>query len=189
MSQNRPPGAKAKLRAFLLQNVGEVLGSDTLRGVAGTSEWGRRIRELRDEQGMDIVTHNDVADMRPGQYMLRSLDLREVNVRGISKETRAYVLDRDGYTCQSCGAAAGESSPFDVSKTVRLQLGHILDKSHGGTDEVANLRVLCSVCNEGVANLSLARPTSVQLLSQVRRAPQIDQRAVLRWLKTKFPDD
>lgn len=182
-------GAKNKLRQFLREHVGEVLDSETLREVAGVSEWARRIRELRDEEGLDIVTHNDLDILNPGQYMLRSLKIRPHFDRSISKETRAFVLDRNGYTCQMCGAAAGEPHPFDPSKITRLHIGHILDKSLGGTDDPSNLRAICSICNEGAANITLPRPDALKLLAQIRRAKREDQLAVLRWLVRKYPND
>jgi len=166
----RQPGAKAKLRGYLSEHVGEVIASDTLRLVAGTSEWARRVRELRDEEGLSILTHNDRSDLKPGEYILTSIKPKPAFARGISKETRAFVLDRNGFTCQSCGAVAGEPHPIDAGKKTRLHIGHIIDKSEGGTDEPENLRALCSVCNEGLANLSLPRPPSERLLMQLRRS-------------------
>jgi hypothetical protein len=62
-----------------------------LAPVAGASEWGRRVRELRDEQGYQILTHNDRADLKPGQYVMISAERREAGERAISKETRAKV--------------------------------------------------------------------------------------------------
>lgn len=183
----RAPGSRTKLRVYLVEHVGEVLSSDTLRAVAGTSEWARRVRELRDEEGFDILTHNDRSDLRPGEYLLASLKPRPAFARGISKETRAFVLDRNGFTCQSCGAAAGEPHPADPAKRTRLHIGHIIDKSAGGTDDPENLRALCSVCNEGLANLSLPRPPAERLLSQLRRATGGDQRRILAWLIQKYP--
>lgn len=182
----RKPGARAKLRTYFETHVGEKLNSETLRQMAGASEWGRRVRELRDEYGMDIVTHNDRSDLRPGEYMLVSLTPRLAFERGISKETRAYVLDRNGFTCQMCGTAAGESHPHDGRPT-RLQIGHIIDKSMGGTDDPANLRAICSVCNEGAANITLERPSSEKVLAQLRRSPGAEQVKVLEWLVRKFP--
>ncbi len=183
----RLPGARKKLRDYFNEHLGEVLSSDTLRAVAGTSEWARRVRELRDEEGLDIRTHNDRADLRPGEYMLTSLKPRPAFARGISKETRAFVLDRNGFTCQSCGAVAGEPQPIDPMKKTRLHLGHIIDKSEGGTDDPENLRALCSVCNEGLANLSLPRPPAERLLIQIRRSTGADQLKVLAWLMQKYP--
>lgn len=101
--------------------------------------------------------------------------------------TRAYVLDRNGFTCQMGGAVAGETHPYDVTRKTRLHLGHVLDKSIGGTDDASNLRALCSVCNEGASNATLTRPDLQKLLIQVRRASAADQVEVLKWLRAKFP--
>jgi len=180
-------GARAKLREFFIANVDKTLSSDTLREVAGTSEWARRVRELRSEEGLNIVTHNDRSDLRPGQYLLADLKPLPSFERGISKETRAFVLDRNGFTCQMCGASAGEPHPYDGNRKTRLHIGHIVDKSMGGTDDAGNLRAVCSVCNEGASNLTLNRPEAIKLIAQVRRAPAKDQLDVLNWLVRKFP--
>jgi hypothetical protein len=50
-------GARAKLRAHFLSNIGVVMSSDDLRQVAGgINEWARRVRELRTEEGYLILT-------------------------------------------------------------------------------------------------------------------------------------
>lgn len=182
-------GARSKLRAYLQEHVGEVLNSDTLRSVANnSSEWARRVRELRDEEGLNIITHNDDSALRPGEYKLVDLKIRPAFARGISKETRAFVLDRNGFTCQMCGAVAGEPHPYDPSgRKVRLQIGHTIDKSMGGTDDASNLRAICSVCNEGAKNLTLPRPDWLKLGAQLRRAPGDVQILALEWLVKKFP--
>jgi len=181
-------GARAKLREFFLANVGRVVSSEELRQAAGNiSEWARRVRELRTEEGYQILTHNDRDDLKPGQYILVDDKPRPAFERSISKETRAYVLDRNGFTCQMCGAVAGEPHPYDKNRKTRLHIGHIVDKSMGGTDDPSNLRALCSVCNEGAKNLTLDRPTALKLLVQVRRASAQNQLEVLRWLVQKFP--
>lgn len=184
----RKLGSKAKLRAYFLDHVGEVLESDTLQEVSGgASEWARRIRELRNEEGYQILTHNDRADLKPGQYLLENPKPQPAFAREISKETRAYVLDRNGFTCQMCGAVAGEPHPYDPNRKTRLHIGHIVDKSMGGTDDPTNLRAICSVCNEGASNLTLVRPTYNKLAAQVRRATSADQLELLKWLVNKFP--
>lgn len=182
-------GARAKLRAHFLANVGRTMNSDELREVAGgITEWARRVRELRNEEGYQILTHNDRSDLRPGEYLLEDPKPIPAFAREISKEVRAIVLDRNGFTCQMCGAVAGETHPYDPSRKTRLHIGHIIDKSKGGTDDPANLRALCSVCNEGAQNITLMRPDRKQLLVQIRRARTEDQIAALAWLIKKFPD-
>lgn len=181
-------GAKAKLRAHFLANIGRVMDSDELRVVADNqSEWARRVRELRTEEGYQILTHNDRSELKPGQYLLETPKPLPAFSRAISKETRAFVLDRNGFTCQMCGAVAGEPHPYDCTRKTRLHLGHVIDKSMGGTDDPANLRAICSVCNEGASNATLTRPDLQKLLIQVRRATSQDQLEVLRWLMKKFP--
>jgi HNH endonuclease len=180
-------GARARLKAYFLEHVGEIIDSEMLRQIAGTSEWARRVRELRNEYGMNIITHNDRSDLKPGQYLLVDEKLLPAFERTISKATRAYVLDRNGYTCQMCGAVAGEPHPYDPSRNTRLHIGHIIDKSLGGTDDPSNLRAICSVCNEGSANITLERPPADKLLAQIRRATGADQLKVLEWLIKKFP--
>jgi hypothetical protein len=181
-------GARGKLRAHFLGNLGRIMDSDELRTVADNqSEWARRVRELRTEEGYLILTHNDRSNLKPGQYLLESAKPQPAFARAISKETRAFVLDRNGFTCQMCGAVAGEAHPYDTTRKTRLHLGHTIDKSMGGTDDPSNLRAICSVCNEGASNATLTRPDLQKLLIQVRRATASDQREVLKWLLSKFP--
>lgn len=190
MASKKPKrrGARAKLREHFLKNINRVMDSDELREVAGgISEWARRVRELRSEEGYQILTGHDRSELKPGQYLLEDPTPLPAFRRGISKETRAFVLDRNGFTCQMCGAVAGEPHPYDPSRRTRLHMGHIVDKSQGGTDEPSNLRAICSVCNEGASNLTLERPSNLKLLAQIRRAKGADQLKVLEWLVRKYP--
>lgn len=180
--------ARDNLRAHFLANIGRVMATEELQHIAGgISEWARRVRELRNEEGFQSLTHNDRDDLKPGEYLLESSKPQPAFAREMSKETRAFVLDRNGFTCQMCGAVAGETHPFDYHRKTRLHIGHIIDKSLGGSDEPSNLRAICSVCNEGATNVTLPRPDLQKLLVQVRRATAADQRAALDWLRKKFP--
>ena len=180
--------ARTKLRLHFLANLGRVMETTELQDIAGgISEWARRVRELRNEEGYLILSHNDRADLKPGQYLLENPKPQPAFKRDISKETRAFVLDRNGFTCQMCGAVAGEVHPYDEGRTARLHIGHVIDKSQGGADDASNLRAICSICNEGAANLTLDRPTALKLLAQIRRANGVEQLEVLKWLQQKFP--
>jgi hypothetical protein len=186
----RSPGSKEKIRRFLLANKGRVVTSIQIRDAAGTSvsEWARRVRELREDEGWPILTHNDTTELKPGQYLLTDDPPERTGVsiaRAISAKLRAEVLDRNGFTCQMCGLTPGDIDPA-TGRKVRIHIGHIVDKSLGGKDELSNLRALCSTCNQGAKNITAEKPTAVWLLSQIRRAGQKEQRAVFEWLQKKF---
>jgi hypothetical protein len=85
--------ASRRLRVFFEQRVGEVVTAKELQAAAGNvSEWARRVRELRDEHGLQILTHNDREDLSPGQYILVSLEARVVIARGMSSKLRTQIL-------------------------------------------------------------------------------------------------
>lgn len=183
----RKPGSKQLILEYFLSNLGRVLESREIQSAAGGAvEWARRVRELRNEDGYQILTHKDRADLKPNQYLMETTKRVPAFARGISKETRAWVLERDGYTCQMCGLAAGDPDPFHPGRTVRLTMGHIIDKSKGGDDSPGNLRAVCTNCNEGLQNTSPPKPDRLHLLGQIRRATIPDQEAVLNWLLRKY---
>jgi hypothetical protein len=184
------PSSKELLRQFFLANIGTVVTSAQLQEVAGASEWARRVRELREDEQWPIITHNDSAALKPGQYLLREEPPEKSDIaftRGISKRLRAAVLDRNGFTCQMCGLTPGDIDPA-TGRKVRLHVGHIKDKSLGGKEELSNLRALCSTCNQGAKNITTVKPDTIWLLAQIRRAGQDEQRAVYDWLRRKFSE-
>jgi len=186
-------GSKEKIRQFLLANIGRIVTSIEIRDAAGTgvSEWARRVRELREDEGWPILTHNDSSSLKPGQYLLQQKPPEKsapTFTRGISAKLRAEVLDRNGFTCQMCGLTPGDIDPA-TGRKVRLHIGHIKDKSLGGLDELSNLRALCSTCNQGAKNITAEKPTTIWLLSQIRRAGKDEQQAVFAWLSKKFSKD
>jgi hypothetical protein len=176
-----------KLRSFFEQNLGTVLHTRALREVAGINDYQRRIRELRNEEGMDIISHNDDVSLKPGEYMLRSLKRIPRVGKGISGEQRARILQRNGFTCQTCGAGPEEPDPLDQRKSVRLHVDHIVPLSEGGTNDDSNLRVTCSACNQGRSNLfTPPDKRSINLLAVIRRAPRDVQIEVFHFLQRKF---
>jgi HNH endonuclease len=182
-------GSKEKIRQFLLANIGRVIESHELYDASGNAgQYGRRTRELREQEGWPILTHNDSADLKPGQYLLQNVPPAKGALKisgGISAKLRAEVLDRNGFTCQMCGLTPGDIDSA-TGRKVRLHLGHIKDKSLGGKEELSNLRALCSSCNQGAKNLTGEKPTTIWLLSQIRRAGQAEQRAAYDWLRKKL---
>jgi predicted restriction endonuclease len=179
-------GARDKIRDFFITNVGKIITTQTIRKVGGISEYARRIRELRDEEGYQIKSHIDRSDLKPGQYILESLDRKPVIARSISPQLRNEILEHNGFTCQLCGAGSGDTDPFNPHRKVRLHIDHIKPISQGGTDDRENLRVLCSACNQGRANIQPPSDTALNILGRIRKLPKDEQLEIYKFLKRKF---
>ena len=173
------------------KRVGKVLEADDLQAAAnGAQQWSRRLRELRAE-GWLISSHNDRVDLKPGQYVLEAdapTAGKHTLERPISAATRAKVFHDDGAFCCFCGVVPGDPDESRPGRTVKLQIGHIIDRNHGGSDDPDNLRVECSSCNEGAKNMAAEPPSYSWLWSRVRLAGKADQRAILGKLKEKFKE-
>ena len=187
--KSRRISSTERIRQFLRDRVGEVVTSQEIQEAAGNvTEWARRVRELRSEEGWKISSHNDRVDLRPGEYILEEEPPNRSDysfAKPISNRLRAEVLERNGYTCQMCGIGAGEMDD-ELGRKARLHVGHIVDRSHGGQDTLSNLRALCSRCNQGAKNVAQEPPSHTWLMSQIRRATAEDQRKALEWLERKF---
>ena len=178
--------ARDRIRAFLEQNVGKIVTTQQIREVGQISEYARRIRELRDEEGMQIKSSRDRLDLRPNEYVLETLERKPAIGRTVSPQLRAQILERNGYTCQLCGAGPGDPDPYRPDRKLRLNIDHLVPLSQGGTNDPDNLRVLCSACNESRGNLQTASEDARNLLARIRRAPRSVQREVYERLKMRF---
>ena len=180
--------ARDRIRSFLEANVGKVVTTSQVHDVARISEYARRLRELRDDEGMQIHSHIDDANLKPGEYML--VDMKRVPriADGISPKKRLRILERNGYTCQMCGAGPGDPDPFNPQRKTRLHIDHITPRAQGGTDDEDNLRVLCSACNHPRANVQAPSEDARNLLARIRRAPRGVRREVFEALRRSLGD-
>jgi hypothetical protein len=179
-------GSKDKIRSFFEANVGKVVTTQQIRKVAGVSEYARRLRELRDEEGMQIKSHIDRHDLKPGQYILEDLKRVPSLGRGISPQLRNEILERNGFTCQLCGSGPGDADPFNPNRKIRLNIDHIIPLSQGGSNKRENLRVLCSACNLGRKNIQPLSESALNILARIRRLPRASQQEVFDALKKTF---
>jgi len=61
----------------------------------------------------------------------------------ISETTRQAVLIRDNCRCRACG----------FSDSLTMEIDHVKPRSLGGLDDLDNLQVLCSFCNNAKKNV------------------------------------
>jgi hypothetical protein len=143
-------GSKSQLLDFFLANVGRVLTSAELEYVANNrSEFGRRIRELRTEDGFPIATRfTGRPDLQMGQYVLESAQRRaEQHDRHIPHDVQKAVYQRDNNRCVCCRWSV-ESSHEGPPRI--LELHHVQAHKERGPNTVENLVVLCSICHDEV---------------------------------------
>lgn len=176
--------ARAKIRRFLESNAGKIVTTEQIANVAGIRDYPRRIRELRGEEGMQILSYRDRHDLKPNEYILVSRDRLPRFSHRIDKTRRARILERNGLTCSMCGATAGEPDSYNPSRKITLHVDHI-DPDGPTTDD--NLRTLCHNCNEGRSNLVIPpTPNTLSVLRNIRRLARDDQRRIYAELKKKF---
>jgi hypothetical protein len=92
--RSRNLSVREKILAYLKENVGKPITGDELRYVAKDStQWARRVRELRNEFGWPIVTKNSGRpDLSVGIYLLESLRQSPEHDRQIPDSERRQVL-------------------------------------------------------------------------------------------------
>jgi 5-methylcytosine-specific restriction endonuclease McrA len=147
--RKRKDGVRAKLLEYLKHNEGKPVTGEELRYVArGATEWARRIRELRTEQGWQITTKNTGRpDLPVGTYVLESSRQSPEHDRNISDSVRGAVFRRDDYACTICG---WKHADWNRSDPRHLELHHKKEHARGGENTEENLVTLCTVCHDRV---------------------------------------
>ena len=103
----------------------------------------------------------------------------------VSATQRAYVLSQSDLYCGMCGVASGDIDDLTGEKTT-FHIKLITFGSLASNRELSNLQTLCSICHEGAKEIVSIKPPAIWLLSQIQRAGQEEQLAVLDWLLKKF---
>jgi hypothetical protein len=142
-------GVRQKILEFLRKNVSRPVTGEELRYVAGDkTEWARRLRELRTEQGWPIATRNTGRpDLAIGVYVLEQDRQSPAHDRSIPDPVRRAVLVRDGYACRKCGWTHGQWNPSDPR---HLELHHVEHHVKGGESIEGNLDTVCTVCHDDI---------------------------------------
>jgi hypothetical protein len=86
-----------------------------------------------------------------------------------------------------CGVAPGGIDEL-TGERAKFHIKLITCEGLAANQEHSDLQILCSTCEEGAKNITSVKPPAIWLLSQIRRAGQDEQRAVLEWLLKKFKE-
>lgn len=147
--KEREGGSRGRLLRYLLANVGQVVTNEELAYVAKAKEFGRRVRELRTEEGFAIATRfTGRPDLKMGEYILESAErMAEPHDRNIPFDVQKEMYERAGNACEMCGWNHQKRRRNDPRI---LELHHIAEHAAGGPNTPENLVVLCSRCHDDI---------------------------------------
>lgn len=129
---------RARIEAFLLDNLGKVATREQLIEVATDpvtgrvpENWHQRLSELRTDKGYTILSWRNRGDLRVSEYMMPNAERRSTAARRSRPNTRTWetVLDRHDHCCAwneggvTCGLRNGELDPVGGG-TVKLTPDH-----------------------------------------------------------------
>lgn len=148
--RKRGYSVKDKIIEYLNENIGDPVTGEELRYLANNkSEWARRTRELRTEDGWLISTRQTGRpDLKVGQYVLDSARQTHVHDRKIPDNVRVEVLTRDSFKCRICGWGYADAKPKDPRRF--LELHHVKQHKDKGDNTAANLSTLCNVHHDAL---------------------------------------
>lgn len=201
--------AKKKKQGFLKNslewfklNVGEIVTSRELAQIPGKAGFSishniRRVFELRDEQGYEIINHKDNnplgEKLKVDEWILLKSEPnpKMIRNRGVNKRIMFEVFERDNYTCQTCGRTPQDDDPFKAGHKIKLHVGHITahKQNDGGVSNVGkeltkdDFMTMCNVCNEGAKNKDIR---NITLLDRVKKASEKIQKEIYDFLKERF---
>ena len=93
------------------------------------------------------------------------------------ENTRAMVLDRDGYKCQHCKGRTKDS---------KLEVHHIIFRSQGGSDDADNLITLCHTCHKKLHDGKIKLKLSGKKKGDLKHATQMN--SIRKQLLRTYPE-
>lgn len=125
--------------------MGEPVESETLARISGISEYARRVRELRNEEGFVIDSTRTRPELGQNDYFV--VEIRDVDEKNrISAQARYEQLQREA-ACRICGRTVEHSG------VKYMEVDHIesfVDHDDpGAVNDPSNLRTLCNECHHG----------------------------------------
>lgn len=202
---------KLRILEWFKLNLGKPVTSQQLAQIPGRdgnpiSHNIRRVFELRDEGGYEIVNWRDNKttglNLRVNEWVLfnPNPDPDKIRARGVNKKIMFEVFSRDSYQCQFCGRISKDDDPFKKGHKIKLHIGHIIaHKRKDGKDIVIvekledmnvnhkltkdDFITMCNVCNEGAKNTNI-KP--ITLVDRVKSADPKIKREILRLLRKEL---
>lgn len=147
--RREPGGGRDRILRYLQENVGQIVTTEEIDYVAKIADYGRRIRELRTEEGYAVATYfTGRPDLRPGEYVLETIErVAEPHDRHIPMDVQREVYERDDNTCRICGWNRAKWTREDPRF---LELHHVEHHARRGPNTRENLIVACNRCHDDI---------------------------------------
>ncbi|GAB3039634.1 HNH endonuclease [Bowmanella dokdonensis] len=157
---------KDKIISYLRENVGKEINGEELKYLANDkSEWARRVRELRTEDGWPVATRQSGRpELKVGVYILEEDRQAAVHDRKIPDPIRVETLERDNFSCKVCDWNYSKRRPEDKVRNL-LELHHIEHHASGGKNVLNNLITLCNMCHDEVHRGNISSQELKELIS------------------------
>lgn len=138
---------KDKILLFFQENIGNEISGEELRYIAqNKTEWARRVRELRTEEGWPVLTKTTgMPELPVGIYVFACNRQSPKDDRAIKDDLRRGVFVGDNYTCRDCSWTPHQ---WNRSDPRNLEAHHVIPHAKGGATTKENLITLCNVCHD-----------------------------------------
>tara|TARA_Y100001935_G_C17188024_1_gene448599 strand:- start:165 stop:788 length:624 start_codon:yes stop_codon:yes gene_type:complete len=189
---------------YFKERIGKIVTSSELAQLTGKngkqiSHNIRRIFELRDERGYDIVNHKNNEEtglnLKVDEWVLRSPipnpNIEKVKNRQINKRVRIEVFERDNFTCVTCGLAVGDDDPSKPGRQIKLHCGHkesLINQIKNNADlkiegSIDDFVTQCNICNEGLKSKNI-KP--LDWVKRIEELPNEEKKKIYDHLKIIF---
>lgn len=151
-----------------------------------TSKFHSHVKEIEYTKSILPITTLVLETGQFDMHLMKNPMLAHPNVRhwGYQKgpnygfeNTKAKVLNRDGYTCQCCKGKHKDS---------KLEVHHIVFRSQGGSDKESNLITLCYTCHKDLHAGKIKLNLKGKSKSNLKHATQMN--SIRKQLLRKYPD-
>ena len=115
---------------------GDWVSSQELLKLTNQKYVDRRIRELRDEEGWQII--HERKGRRHGYRLISTKKGKGRKRHYLSSKEKIEIFERDSYTCQICGLQLSSNN---------AQIDHKVPLIRDGDLSASNLQTLCPECN------------------------------------------
>jgi hypothetical protein len=202
-SEYNEKSVSKRIEALFLNNVGLVVTREQILKAAqdpktgrDPENWHQRLSELRTDKGYTILSNRDWADLKPQEYVLATIERREIAAKRVrpTRQTWKLVIERAGDACewqedgQLCGLPQGGIDPVGGG-TVKLTPDHTTPHSvnpNSDPNDPEQWQALCGRHQVMKKNFWDGATGKINLIAVLQAASVKQKKAALDFLQKYF---